>query len=71
MSPSLNHKGTEVFKKTMTVHLYGADTPDVHMPSVITKFFIYLNHIQSWRPFFDIFPNGRVVKAQRREINSS
>ena len=48
MSPSLNHKGTEVFKKTMTVHLYGADTPDVHMPSVITKFFIYLNHIQSW-----------------------
>ena len=46
MSQSLNHKGTEVFKKAMTVHLYVVDTPDVHMPPVITKFFIYLiyNH---------------------------
>ena len=42
MSPSLNHKGTEVFKKAMTVHLSVVDTPDVHMPPVITKFFIYL-----------------------------
>lgn len=42
LSPSLNHKGTEVFKKAMTVHLYGADTPDVHLPPVIKKFFIYL-----------------------------
>ena len=42
MSPSLNHKGTEVFKRAMTVHLSVADTPDVHMPPVITKLFIYL-----------------------------